>query len=336
MSTKSYKHKDKRTHIPSKEEAGMETASPVVKEKTTTEFPLNPVVHRGQDPELFWLNKYGNDNREEILNVDIRSLYRHEHIAPEKIIEKLYSQTKITPAQLSLNALFGNALDIEEIEKVGEYYKHQDGWSNRLVQGDSLLIMSSLLEREGMAGKIQMMYFDPPYGINYGSNWQIRLNDLTVKEGDNDLSGEPEQIKAFRDTWELGIHSYLSYLRDRLLITKELLSESGSCFVQINDENAHLVNSVMDEVFGSGNFIADIRYRTRTMTLNTSLMDVSYDHVIWFAKNKEQVKYRRLFQYQNVEGDVNFKHIQLADKSRKKISSEEINNHKLLPKDSKI
>lgn len=336
MSTKSYKHKDKRPHIPSKEEAGMETASPVVKEKTATEFPLNPVVHRGQDPELFWLNKYGNDNREEILNVDIRSLYRHEHIAPEKIIEKLYSQTEITPAQLSLNALFGNALDIEEIEKVGEYYKHQDGWSNRLVQGDSLLIMSSLLEREGMAGKIQMMYFDPPYGINYGSNWQIRLNDLTVKEGDNDLSGEPEQIKAFRDTWELGIHSYLSYLRDRLLITKELLSESGSCFVQINDENAHLVNSVMDEVFGSGNFIADIRYRTRTMTLNTSLMDVSYDHVIWFAKNKEQVKYRRLFQYQNVEGDVNFKHIQLADKSRKQISSEEINNHKLLPKDSKI
>ena len=213
MSTKSYKHKDKRTHIPSKEEAGMETASPVVKEKTTTEFPLNPVVHRGQDPELFWLNKYGNDNREDILNVDIRSLYRHEHIAPETLIDKLYKQTEITPAQLSLNALFGNALDIEEIEKIGEYYKHQDGWSNRLVQGDSLLIMTSLLEREGMAGKVQTIYFDPPYGIKYGSNWQIKLNNRDVKMEAMMLSGEPEQIKAFRDTWELGIHSIFLHTR---------------------------------------------------------------------------------------------------------------------------
>lgn len=244
MSTKSYKHKDKRPHIPSKEEAGMETASPVVKEKTTTAFPLNPIVHRGQDPELFWLNKYGNDNREEILNVDIRSLYRHEHIAPEKIIEKLYSQTEITPAQLSLNALFGNALDVEEIKKVSEYYKHQDGWSNRLVQGDSLLIMTSLLEREGMAGKVQMIYFDPPYGINYKSNWQIKIDNKNVTENDESLSGEPEQIKAFRDTWVLGIHSYLSYLRDRLLVAKDLLTESGSCFVQISDENVHLVRNV--------------------------------------------------------------------------------------------
>ncbi len=236
----------------------------------------------------------------------------------------------------SVNELFGNALDKDEIEKVSEYYHHQDGWTNRLIQGDSHLVMASLLEREGMAGQVQTIYFDPPYGINYGSNWQIKLNNLTVKEGDENLSGEPEQIKAFRDTWELGIHSYLTYLRDRLIIARELLTESGSCFVQISDENAHYVKVVMDEVFGSANFVTNIRYRTRTMTLNTSLMDVSYDHVIWFAKNKEQIKYRSLFQNQDIEGDTNYKHIELVNGERRKMTQEEINNHKLLPKGSRV
>ena len=147
---------------------------------------------------------------------------------------------------------------------------------------------------------------------------------------------EPEQIKAFRDTWEFGIHSYLSYLRDRLIITKELLTDSGSCFVQISDENAHLVRSILDEIFGAGNFICDIRYRTRTMTLNTTLTDVSYDHIIWFAKNKENVKYRRLFFEQNVEGDPNYKYVELPDGKRRTLTSEEKNNHRLLPKGSRV
>ncbi|MBK9688437.1 MAG: hypothetical protein IPO65_12055 [Saprospiraceae bacterium] len=212
--------------------------------KKVLELPKNPVVHRGQDPELFWLNKYGNDDRDDLLRADIRSLYRHEHIAPETLIKNLYKVTESQAAPdlfSSVNELFGNALEKDEIEKVSQYYHHHDGWTNRLIQGDSHLVMASLLEREGMAGQVQTIYFDPPYGIKYGSNWQIKLNNRDVKDGSDEmLSGEPEQIKAFRDTWELGIHSYLSYLRDRLLIAKELLNESGSCFVQICDENIHL------------------------------------------------------------------------------------------------
>ena len=270
---KAFKHKDaKRAHIPSAEEAGYEGGNPKVRsEQTPRDFPLNPVVHRGQDPELFWLGKYREDasgpstinSQPSTLSVDIRSLYRHEHIAPETIIKGLYKMVATEDAQrpdltgFAIPELFGNAIGHEELDKVSDYYTHSDGWTNRLIQGDSLLVLTSLLEREGMAGQVQCLYFDPPYGIKYGSNWQIRLGNRTVTDGQDDsLSGEPEQIKAFRDTWELGIHSYLSYLRDRLLVARELLHDSGSCFVQISDENVHLVRCLMDEVFGSANFMS--------------------------------------------------------------------------------
>ena len=261
---RSYKHTktEKRAHIPSREEAGYERDSPKVSEREVLDLPKNPVVHRGQDPELFWMNKYGADDADHRLKVDIRSLYRHEHIAPEKLIDGLHRIVveKADKDQLdmfSVNETFGNALERDELEKPSSYYQWSDGWTNRLIQGDSLLTMTSLLEREGMAGRVQMIYIDPPYGISYKSNWQNKLGDRNVKDGaDESLSGEPEMIKAFRDTWELGVHSYLSYLRDRLLVTKELLTESGSCFVQISDANVHLVRCLMDEVFGSENFVA--------------------------------------------------------------------------------
>jgi adenine-specific DNA-methyltransferase len=145
----------------------------------------------------------------------------------------------------------------EPLRQAIEFYQHKHGWTNRLIAGDSLLVMNSLLEKEGMAGKVQMIYIDPPYGIKYGSNFQPFVNKRDVKDGkDEDLTSEPEQIKAFRDTWELGIHSYLTYLRDRLLLARELLHESGSIFVQISDENVHHVRELMDEVFGAGNFVA--------------------------------------------------------------------------------
>jgi adenine-specific DNA-methyltransferase len=297
----SIKHKaDTRIHIPSKEEAGYEDANDKVQEgNKVMELPKNPVVHRGQDPELFWLNKYGNDDRDELLRVDIRSLYRHEHIAPETLIKNLYKITETQKSQMdifSVNELFGNALDKDEIEKVSEYYHHQDGWTNRLIQGDSHLVMASLLEREGMAGQVQTIFFDPPYGIKYGGNWQIKLNNRDVKpDGDESLSGEPEQIKAFRDTWELGIHSYLSYLRDRFVIAKELLTDSGSFFLQISDENVHLVRSVLDEVFGSENFVSFITYK-KTTGNRSVLLDGVNDYIIWYAKNISTVKYRRLYE----------------------------------------
>jgi adenine-specific DNA-methyltransferase len=170
-----------------------------------------------------------------------------------------------------------------------EFYKHKHNWTNRLIAGDSLLVMNSLLEKEGMAGKVQMIYIDPPYGISYRSNFQPFVNKRDVKDGkDEDLTAEPEQIRAFRDTWELGIHSYLTYLRDRLLLGRELLTESGSVFVQIGDENVHLVRNIMDEVFGTKNFCADIVFR-KTMGAGspmggTEVIAGVFDHIIWYSK----------------------------------------------------
>ena len=341
---KSFKHKDaKRAHIPSAEEAGYEADSPKVRAADSVELPLNPVITRGQDPELFWMHKYAGDQelakqvdelsarlkandtagarlvfeklRDLLLNppeqptpdwltVDIRSLYRHEHIAPETLIKGLYRmvvEKSATQDELfSAAELFGNAIGHEELDKVSDYYTHSDGWTNRLIQGDSLLVMTSLLEREGMTGQVQCIYLDPPYGIKYGSNWQIRLNNRTVKDGDDDsLSGEPEQVKAFRDTWELGIHSYLSYLRERLLVARQLLHESGSCFVQISDENVHLVRNLMDEVFGSENFMALIPF-AKTAGGGTKTLGAEFDYLIWYAKQKEDSQKKRVVKYRQL------------------------------------
>src|SRR5438552_4342116 len=220
-------------------------------------------------------------------------------ITPAQSREKAANQDEL----FAVNELFGNAIGHEELDKVSDYYTHSDGWTNRLIQGDSLLAMTSLLEREGMAGQVQCCYFDPPYGIKYGSNWQIRLNSRTVTDGQDDsLSGEPEQIKAFRDTWELGIHSYLSYLRDRLLIARELLHDSGSCFVQISDENVHLVRCLMDEVFGSANFRSLITFK-KTAGLGTQGISSVADYLLWYARDKEKLKERTLYTEQNFADD---------------------------------
>jgi adenine-specific DNA-methyltransferase len=287
---------DERLFIPSREEAGQEDQA-VAGRPLVKAVPLNPVTTRGQDPELYWLNKYGNDDQQQQLQVDIRSLYRHEHIEPERLIARLYALKSRDNAQNELfaNELHGNPLAVDELDKPASYYQRTDAWRNRLIQGDSLLVMTSLLEREGMAGAVQCIYIDPPYGIKYGSNWQMRQNDRNVKDGaDDHLSGEPEVIKAFRDTWELGIHSYLSYLRDRLLVAKELLSASGSCFVQISDENVHLVRSLMDEVFGSENFVSLITFK-KTGGQTSNLISPVSDYLVWYSKDITQVKFKPLF-----------------------------------------
>lgn len=324
----SIKHKDeKRILIPSSEEAGLEQANESVEGgKSELELPLNPVINRGQDPELFWMSKYGNDDRQETLKVDIRSLYRHEHITPELIIKNLYRlkhDVNEEESLFSINEIFGNMFDKDELEKVSSYYKHYDGWTNRLIQGDSLLVMTSLLEREGMAGQVQTIYIDPPYGIKYGSNWQIKLNDRDVKDGsDESLAGEPEVIKAYRDTWELGIHSYLSYLRDRLIVAKELLKESGSCFVQISDENVHLVRNLMDEIFGSENFVSLISFRTST-PLSSNLLSRSCDYIIWYCKSYPQIKFRQLYGDKPLGFGTNYMWVEEADGTRRRMSQEE-------------
>lgn len=301
----SIKHNDKRAAIPDSAHQGEEQMAISGMPEQSEYDIFRHEFQRGRDPELYWLNKYKNDDEDNPdympqLRTDIRSLYKHEDIRPEAIIDSLYElhEHKSESAKLQLD-LFGDFEEEQEdeLERLAGYYKHSDNWQNRLIQGDSLLVMNSLLNREGMKGQVQCIYFDPPYGIKYGGNWQMKINSTNVKENDDGISGEPEMIKAYRDTWEYGIHSYLSYLRDRLVIARELLTESGSCFVQISDDNVHLIRNLMDEVFGSDNFVSQIVYQKTTGTGSPGeLRTVSsvVDFIIWYAKDKEQYKYRKI------------------------------------------
>jgi adenine-specific DNA-methyltransferase len=218
------------------------------------------------------------------------SLHVHERIEAATILESV-KHKDAPPLQ---GGLFDDPFADRPLREEIEFYKHERGWANRLIAGDSLLVMNSLLRKEGMAGKVQMFYFDPPYGIRYGSNFQPFVNKREVKDGkDEDLTREPEQIRAFRDTWELGIHSYLTYLRDRLLLARELLSENGSVFVQISDENVHRVRALLDELFGAENFIGLIAYK-KTTSASTDGLPAVFDFLIWYAKRIESAKRRKL------------------------------------------
>ncbi len=328
---------DKRVAIPTTELAGEEAAT-VASEPTVSEYrTFKNEFERGRDPEIFWLGKYRNDDDatcDSDLRVDIRSLYVHEDIQPEQLIDRLYHTSESQSQPSLFGEELGNAID-DELDRVADYYRHHSDWKNRLIQGDSLLVMNSLLNREGMAGKVQTIYIDPPYGIKYGSNWQMKLNNRDVKDNDQSLSGEPEMIKAFRDTWELGIHSYLTYLRDRLVLARELLTQSGSCFVQISDDNVHLVRNLMDEVFGSENFCSFITFK-KTLPLGSSGLAGISDYIIWYAKDKENVKYRQLYEEKPIGQGTGYTWVEFADGSRRKMTSEEKNNPRLLPSDSKV
>src|SRR5215207_6582731 len=241
------------------------------------------------DPQLQWAGKTEGLS----LDVDTVSLQVHQRIDPLTIIGTVLK--KELQEQQTLYHYFESPDNNPPIREAIEFYKHSLGWSNRFVAGDSLIVMNSLLEKEGLAEKVQMIYIDPPYGIEYGSNFQPFVNKRNVKDQkDEDLTQEPEMIKAFRDTWELGIHSYLTYLRNNLLIAKELLSESGSVFVQISDENLHLVRSILDEVFGRGNFVSLISFEKTTSFETKTLPSIS-DYLIWYGKDKTKLKYHQLF-----------------------------------------
>ncbi len=328
---------EQRASIPTTELAGEEAW---VAETMTPEGQYKQFKHdfdRGRDPELYWLGKYKNDDestQSSDLRVDTRSLYRHEEINPEMLINQLYA-LKVDEQAANMASLFGNEMPStvyeDELQRVTEYYQHNDNWRNRLIQGDSLLVMNSLVQREGMAGRVQMIYIDPPYGIKYGSNWQMKLNNRDVKDNDESLSGEPEMIKAFRDTWELGIHSYLSYLRDRLVLARELLTESGSCFVQISDDNVHLVRCLMDEVFGSENFCRQIFFK-KTTGQATKLLTISGDYIIWYAKDKDNIKYRQLFVQKDTKQLDSYVLIESPNGTDwRKMTTEEINDNTKIP-----
>jgi adenine-specific DNA-methyltransferase len=252
------------------------------------------------DPQLVWRGKDEQDWSD--LVVHAPPLYIQEKVHPKALIDDLLRATKEhehAGGQLTPD-LFADFNGIPKGVDKTEFYQHEQNWSNRMILGDSLQVMASLAEREGLRGKVQCIYFDPPYGIKFNSNFQWSTTDRNPKDGKADqITREPEQVKAFRDTWRDGIHSYLTYLRDRLTVARDLLNERGSIFVQIGDENVHRVRAVMDEVFGEDNFCGLIGYKKTTgagsPAIGTDVIASVKDYIIWFARKKESVKYRQLY-----------------------------------------
>lgn len=279
------------------------------------------------DPQLQWAGKKEHTSFE----VPTVSLHVHERIDPKRIIEQVKKVEKVGSVQESLFENFERPL-----REAVEFYKHRDGWTNRLIAGDSLLVMNSLIEKEGLGGKVQMVYFDPPYGITYKSNFQPFINRRDVKERDEDLSTEPEMVKAFRDTWELGIHSYLSYIRDRLFLSRDMLADEGSIFVQISDENIHHVREALDEVFGKSNFVALIPFRKKTMPLGSNYLEQMQDFILWYARNRESARYRQLYMTQQVEGDFHWKWFELPNGKREAMSESQQKDHMSLPTGARV
>ncbi len=323
------KHKDKRVNIPTEELRDF-VKEDEAKPKTIL-YPRDPSL----DPQLVWKGKDEQDAKD--LAVPAVPIYIQEKIHPQAVIENVRAEAKNDKheAQVSLFADF-NGIKFEDLI---DFYQHEQNWSNRMVLGDSLLVMTSLAEKEGLKGKVQMIYFDPPYGIKFGSNWQVSTRKREVKDSKaEDATRQPEQIKAFRDTWKLGIHSYLAYLRDRLVIARELLTETGSIFVQIGDENVHLVRCLMDEVFGSENVISQIT-TLKTSGKASEFLDPVYDIILWYGKDRSQLKYRQIFSWKELgtEGTTQYVSIQSPDgKDERRLTDEELFNANSIPKGWRI
>ena len=277
------------------------------------------------DPQMVWAGKA------ERASVDLPapSVHVHEELSSQKVVGSVRRQR--TQA-----ALF----DVSELEpaKAVDFYKHEMNWSNRMVLGDSLVVMASLLERERLAGQVQTIFFDPPYGIRYQSNFQPSISSRDVRDGrDGDLTREPEMIQAYRDTWELGIHSYLTYVRDRLTVARELLRESGSIFLQIGEENVHRVRILLDEVFGFENFVSQITFQTTSGSSTSTNLPAVCNHLLWYARNKSDMKFRQLY-FPKSEGrsvDTKYSYVEMSDGSRRSLSADEKSGAVELPQGSR-
>ena len=269
------------------------------------------------DPQLIWAGKA----EQSAFAVPTCSLHVHERIDPRTLIEAVKKRNGAGGVQQSM--FFNKPAENPSLREAIAFYQHAHGWSNRLIAGDSLLVMNSLLEKEGLGGKVQTIYIDPPYGIKYGSNFQPFVNQRDVKDGkDEDLTAEPEQIRAFRDTWQLGIHSYLTYLRDRLLLARALLTDSGSVFVQIGDENIHRVRLIMDEVFGAANFVSMVAYKTTSGMSQKSAPRKICDYLIWYAKNSDKIKFNRLYLKNEIDTRM-FRMVEDTKGDRRPMTTEE-------------
>ncbi|MDN5752554.1 MAG: site-specific DNA-methyltransferase [Nitrosospira sp.] len=288
-------------------------------------------LNRDLDPQLVWRGKDEQDWSD--LVVQAPPLYIQEKVHPKALINDLLRETRerrhetgqITPD------LFADFNGIPKDADKTEFYQHDQNWSNRMILGDSLQAMASLAEREGLRGKVQCIYFDPPYGIKFNSNFQWSTTSNKVTDGRVDhITREPEQVKAFRDTWRYGVHSYLTYLRDRLTVARDLLSDSGSIFVQIGDENVHRVRALLDEVFGDENFCSHINYRTSVPLTSIGLPSVT-DHILWFAKSRPLFKYRDLFMQRETGEKSRYSNVELPDGSRRTLTSAEKKDLAILP-----
>ncbi|MFK5979469.1 MAG: site-specific DNA-methyltransferase [Rhizobiaceae bacterium] len=265
---------------------------------TLTKEQIEQIKETGKieigEAQLVWRGKDTQDWSD--LVVQTPPIYIQEKIHPKAIIDYLKKQTADRrEAETEAPDLFADFNGIDTEAKT-EFYQHDQHWTNRMILGDSLQVMASLAEREALRGKVQCIFFDPPYGIKFNSNWQVSTRSRDVKDGKLDqITREPEQVKAFRDTWKDGIHSYLTYLRDRMTVMRDMLSESGSIFVQIGDENVHRVRTLMDEVFGENNFVSEIVFR-KTTSSTSNLIENVHDIIIWYSKSPN-FKFRRLYYF---------------------------------------
>jgi adenine-specific DNA-methyltransferase len=323
-------HSDRRTNIPTAD--AQDFVGPEIEQVRRARFDRDDSL----DPQLVWRGKYDADDAGDDLITDAPPIYIQEKIVPRALIENL-RRTAERPDDEPELTLFDSFDGLDELDQV-DFYQHDAKWSNRMILGDSLQVMASLTEREKLRGKIQMIYLDPPYGIRFGSNWQVSARKRDVKDGKlEDTAREAEQIKAFRDTWELGIHSYLSYLRDRLLVARELLTESGSCFVQIGDENVHLVRSLMDEVLGAENFVAQIAFTKSGGGLDsTNRIPTRLDYIIWYGRDVDQLKYRTMYEDRDDLVSAGFTNLLLEDGSVRATTRLERNGTESIPHGSKL
>jgi len=292
--------------------------------------------NRDLDPQLVWRGK-DQQNWSDLV-VQAPPLFIQEKIHPQALINDLLRHSKTAAAERlarqcgNQTDLFADFNGLPDGADRTEFYQHEANWSNRMILGDSLQVMASLAEREGLRGKVQCIYIDPPYGIKFNSNFQWSTTSRDVKDGKTEhITREPEQVKAFRDTWRDGIHSYLTYLRDRLTVARDLLTESGSIFVQIGDENVHRVRAVMDEVFGEENLCGQITFQ-KTGGFAPTLISTVYDHVLWYGKNKTSVKYRKLFKEKDSKLiDAGYKWIEEPSGERNTLKSSHMNGLETIP-----
>ncbi|MDR0379132.1 MAG: site-specific DNA-methyltransferase, partial [Candidatus Accumulibacter sp.] len=281
------------------------------------------------DPQLIWRGKDQQDWSDLVVNAP--PLYIQEKVKSKALIDDLRRVSQAAALQPGTPDLFGDFNGLPEGADRTEFYQHEGHWQNRMILGDSLQVMASLAEREGLRGKVQCIYFDPPYGIKFNSNFQWSTTDRAGSKTDasEKISREPEQVKAFRDTWRNGIHSYMTCLRDRLTAARDLLNDSGSIFVQIGDENVHRVRAIMDEVFGDSNFVGQIWFRKKTMPLGATFLERMGDYIVWYAKDIESAKgkFRRLYRAIEIEGDFHWNWRQINISVRKKFSKSELESN---------